>query len=579
MISLQSRLLMRALNRLVSDTVILLQAITMLLDKKRRQFELLIAQRRIGLQAYESRLQIAGQEALTLQIVDLQVSIVSLQDAKVGSPGTLFGILKAIGRAAKISVLKTKQSFLIWVLGSRLGKQASGDSQLPWWPRVEKARALSREIERLNENLRELRQQSSERLRRPLWIWGVGLALVAVWFVFSVREQNRSGETSQTHAIANGGQNAEENSRSQKSQIQAANGNPSSAHQWARLYQETRLISDQELLSYFPEVKLLVYPNSALSSYYTSDDLVRLFQEAVESQGIRIRDDSPVKLVIECSLQESAVKLQQLSSQFGRMDHTFPVNIKFVSLQFVVTTPVLRGGHFYSLDVAPLHGWSADMDQGEDDRDDRTKKFQELVGKVFNVIRKPGPDVKSEEEDAWKKTAWAPDQDQRLYEEYLRAIAIGPPESEKCFINFPRIACYNLSADDTARSNVNWNGYTRRWQQILNDGQHQLSSSDYVSLTHELHSVRTGANVAVKNLFGFESNPYFSNLSVVRISQANVVFPVSKSGEKPFLVRSKVLAFTTFAANMCLADDLEKSLEQVNLESMNDVAQQMRYRH
>jgi len=195
MISLQSRLLMRALNRLVSDTVILLQAITMLLDKKRRQFELLIAQRRIGLQAYESRLQIAGQEALTLQIVDLQVSIVSLQDAKVGSPGTLFGILKAIGRAAKISVLKTKQSFLIWVLGSRLGKQASGDSQLPWWPRVEKARALSREIERLNENLRELRQQSSERLRRPLWIWGVGLALVAVWFVFSVREQNRSGET------------------------------------------------------------------------------------------------------------------------------------------------------------------------------------------------------------------------------------------------------------------------------------------------------------------------------------------------------------------------------------------------
>jgi hypothetical protein len=83
----------------------------------------------------------------------------------------------------------------------------------------------------------------------------------------------------------------------------------------------------------------------------------------------------------------------------------------------------------------------------------------------------------------------------------------------------------------------------------------------------------------VKNLFGFESSPYYSNLSAVRIYQANVVFVVWKYGQAPFLARRGALMFMGFTGSMCLPDDLESNLRQVTQASMNDVTQEMRYKH
>lgn len=352
----------------------------------------------------------------------------------------------------------------------------------------------------------------------------------------------------------------------------------SSADDWARKYQAAKWVSNQELLSDISSVELLVYPDSTLSSYYSKDQLFKLFKEAIESQGIRVQEGSSFKLVAECSLQESAIKLHQWSSNLGQIDNTFPVNIKFLGLKLVVTTPVLRGGHFYPLQVAPLCGWSANLGQGKDDPDFRSQNFQELVGDVLDAIRKGGPEENSEE-DAWRKAAWSQGEDEKLCQEWVTAIGVGPPESEKCFINFPRIAKYDLDADETARSNLNWDEYAGQWRQILNDAQHTVSAADQIVFRNEVRSVRTGANVAVKRLLGFESSPYYSNLSAVRIYQANVVFPVSKNGQAPFLARRSALVFMGFTGSMCLPDDLEGNLQQVTRESMNDVAQQMRYKH
>ena len=49
-----------------------------------------------------------------------------------------------------------------------------------------------------------------------------------------------------------------------------------------------------------------------------------------------------------------------------------------------------------------------------------------------------------------------------------------------------------------------------------------------------------------------------------------MVFPLWKNGQDLFLARSTALIFTTFATNMCLPEDLETSLQEVNLASMND---------
>jgi len=303
--------------------------------------------------------------------------------------------------------------------------------------------------------------------------------------------------------------------------IQQATGD---ATAWADAYRNAKFITRAEFLRGVGPVQLVVRQSADVSG--AVPNLESMVRTAATGHGWTI-SDSPTdfQLVVDANLDRSKIKTTEYG-QFGAREQEGYQMVYTASLKvgFMTKANCRRGDKFVQLDGCPCYVWNEYYGAMGDLVNFATayeNAFREAIGGVFDMLASLREADEADDLTAWNASLWPAAQDGEMYKNFLSPIKDETGASKRLFYGATNFDVTAMDLIGDAPKEFSFESLKQRWSNELERNGQRIDPSSDLRIRHEvdIYELARGSGL-------FKSTVAYVNMSKVRVSQGNVVFPV-----------------------------------------------------
>ena len=182
-----------------------------------------------------------------------------------------------------------------------------------------------------------------------------------------------------------------------------------------------------------------------------------------------------------------------------------------------------RGDKFVQLDVYPCYTSNEYYRAMGDLVNFATayeRAFREAVDGAFEKIRQISETSDADDQAAWDASLWPAAQNAEMYKNFSSPIKDETGSSKRVFYGVTKFQFATVNINEEATKEFNLESLKQRWNNELERNGEGLDLSSDVRIRHDVDVYE------LANDWGFaKATVAYVNMSEVRVSQANVVFP------------------------------------------------------
>ena len=237
--------------------------------------------------------------------------------------------------------------------------------------------------------------------------------------------------------------------------------------------------------------------------------------------------DSPTdfQLVVDANLDRSKIKTTEYG-QFGAREQEGYQMVYTASLKvgFMTKANCRRGDKFVQLDGCPCYVWNEYYGAMGDLVNFATayeNAFREAIGGVFDMLASLREADEADDLTAWNASLWPAAQDGEMYKNFLSPIKDETGASKRLFYGATNFDVTAMDLIGDAPKEFSFESLKQRWSNELERNGQRIDPSSDLRIRHEvdIYELARGSGL-------FKSTVAYVNMSKVRVSQGNVVFPV-----------------------------------------------------
>ncbi len=228
-----------------------------------------------------------------------------------------------------------------------------------------------------------------------------------------------------------------------------------------------------------------------------------------------LRGVGPVQLVVTTEY-----------GQFGAREQEGYQMVYTASLKvgFMTKANCRRGDKFVQLDGCPCYVWNEYYGAMGDLVNFATayeNAFREAIGGVFDMLASLREADEADDLTAWNASLWPAAQDGEMYKNFLSPIKDETGASKRLFYGATNFDVTAMDLIGDAPKEFSFESLKQRWSNELERNGQRIDPSSDLRIRHEvdIYELARGSGL-------FKSTVAYVNMSKVRVSQGNVVFPV-----------------------------------------------------